>query len=280
MATIALVREEDASDDRVKEAYRDIKESLRVSFVDALFLAYAANARFLDHTWRRLRPSALALPFVEQARKLGDIADEAVAQWPISDHAAQLHLRNYGDNDLRKLREIVELFRVLDPKLLIIAYAVKAALSGEPIGGVGAPHDLLGQDRDRLVRDFRGVRLTLADEREAPLRVRTVFEEIARTTGVPLTFSLYRAIGAYPDWIELFWSDCKATLADVRRRSLRAQLSQAAYEAARQLPYPLSMPPDAYLEMTTVNDLFCDQLPALIINAAVAKRGLGADGSP
>ena len=56
MKSVTLVREADASDDRIKEVYRDIKESLRVSLVDVMFQAYASNPKFLDYAWRRLRP--------------------------------------------------------------------------------------------------------------------------------------------------------------------------------------------------------------------------------
>jgi hypothetical protein len=277
MQTITLVREPDAADERVKEAYRDIKESLRVSFVNGLFQAYAADPKFLDYVWRRLRPSMLAPPFVAASRRVGEIADREVEKWPITDHAAALHARNYGENDLRKLREIVELFHGANPKLLVIAHAVRVALTGEPIGGGGVPHAHVHVERDKLVRDFRGVRVPLVDEREAPLRVRNTYEEIQRATGMAFVNTDHRAMGAYPDWLDVFWTDCKPLLADVRRRELCTAIDRAAHDAARQLPYPLNMKPDAFPAMVDVNDAFCSLLPGLIVDIAVARRGLGPE---
>jgi hypothetical protein len=277
MQAITLVREPDAADERVKEVYRDLKESLRTSVVNVLFQAYAANPRFLDYTWRRLRPSMLAPPFIEQARRIADVADRSIEGWPISDHAAILHSRNYGDNDLRKLREIVQLFHGINPKLLIITNAVRVALSGEPIGGVGVPHPQKLVDRDKLVRDLRGLMVTLVEEREAPLRVRMIYEDIQRATGLPFVNTDYRAMGSYPDWLEVFWGDCKPLMQDPRYREATARLDAAAREAARLLPYPLYMNADAFSDMAEVNEVFCNLLPGLLVNIAIARRGLGPE---
>lgn len=277
MKAIPLVREPEVSDDRVKEAYRDFKESMRVSFVDSMFQAYAATPKFLDYAWRRLRPSMLSSPFVEQGRRVAAIADDGVASWQIADHAAELHARNYGDADLRKLREIVELFHGLLPKLAIVSQALRVALGGEPIGGGGVSHPPLHDDRDRLVPDYRGLQVPLAEDRDAPLRVRNAFEEMQRVAGLAFVSTAHRALGAYPDWLDVFWSDVKPMLSDVRRRDLCKQVEAAASEAAQHLPYPLNMPEGEFDAMKSVNDAFCSLLPGLIVDIAVARRGLGPE---
>lgn len=272
---ITLIREPDASDERVKEAFRDIKESLRVSFVESLFQAYAANAKFLDYVWRRLRPSMLAPPLVASAKRIADDADRAVASWPVSDHTAALLARNYNESELRKLRETVELFRDTSPKVLIVACALRAALGGEPVGGAGIPFAAAHVERDKLVRDHRGIRVALADEREAPLRVRTAFDEMQRAGEAAHIPIFYRALGAYPDWLEVFWSDAKAIPAE-RRRAARATVERAA-DQARQLPYPLVIDPASYADMVPINDAFCAILPNVIVDVAYARRGIGND---
>jgi halocarboxylic acid dehydrogenase DehI len=277
MRTIPLVREPEASDERVKEAFRDLKESLRVSFVDSMFQAYATMPKFLDYVWRRLRPSMLSSPFVEQSRRIADVADKGVADWTISDHAAELHARNYGEADLQKLREIVELFHGLLPKLAIVTQALHVALDGEPVGGGGVSHPPLHDDRDRLVPDFRALQVPFADEREAPLRVRTAFEEMQRATGLAFVSTAHRAFGAFPDWLDVFWSDVKPMLADVRRRDLSNRIDAAAVEAAQQLPYPLYLPQGEFDSMSPANDVFRSLLPGLIIDVAIARRGLGPE---
>ena len=277
MKSIPLVRDADVSDDRVKEAYRDFKESMRVSFVDSMFQAYAATPKFLDYAWRRLRPSMLSAPFVEQGRRVAAVADDGVAGWPIADHAAELRARNYGDADLRKLREIVEIFHGLLPKLAIVSQALRVALGGEPIGGGGVSHPPQHDDRDRLVPDFRGLKVPMADEHEAPLRVRNAFDEMQRAAGLSFVSTAHRALGAYPDWLDVVWSDVRPMLADVRRRDLCNKVDAAAQEAAQHLPYPLNMPEGEFDAMRSINDAFCSLSPGLIVDIAVARRGLGPE---
>lgn len=277
MRMVPLVREPEVSDERVKEAFRDLKESLRVSFVDSMFQAYAATPRFLDYVWRRLRPSMSSAPFVEQSRRIADLADATVADWAVSDHAAELRARNYGEADLRKLREIVDLFHGVLPKLAIVAQALHIAIGGEPVGGGGTSQRPLHDDRDRLVRDFRGLQVPFADEREAPLRVRTAFEELQRATGLSFVSTPHRALGAFPDWLDVFWSDVRPMLVDVRRRDLCNRIDTAAAEAAVQLPYPLNLPQGEFDAMAPVNDVFRSLLPSLIVDVAIARRGLGPE---
>ncbi|HEV2038015.1 MAG TPA: halocarboxylic acid dehydrogenase DehI family protein, partial [Candidatus Eremiobacteraceae bacterium] len=61
--SIPLIRESEATDERAREAFRDIKSALRVPIVNLIFQAWAAYPKFLDVTWRRLRPSVLTIEF-------------------------------------------------------------------------------------------------------------------------------------------------------------------------------------------------------------------------
>ena len=150
-------------------------------------------------------------------------------------------------------------------------------MSGEPVGGGGVSHPPLHDDRDRLVPDFRGLQVPMADEREAPLRVRTAFDEMQRAAGLSFVSTAHRALGAYPDWLDVFWSDVKPMLSDVRRRDLCNKIDAAAQEAAQQLPYPLNIPDGEFDAMKPVNDVFCSLLPGLIVDIAVARHGLGPE---
>ena len=282
--TITLVREPDAVDERVREAYRDIKASLRVPVVSSLFQAYAAVPRFLDYTWRRLRPNVLAKPFVDHARAIGEHAERSAATWSIGDHAAELRARNVGEGDIVRMREIAALLVDVDPKLLVIAHAVRMAMSGVQVGGAGTGTHQFSGDEDRLARDYRGLTIAIIEERDAPLRVRTVYEEIKSATGAPFVNSDYRAMAAYPDWLELWWRDMKAAIHTPRFATMCREVDDAAIEAARHLPYALNLreeslarvevSADERARITRANEAFCQMLPAIVVGTALAHRGL------
>lgn len=282
--SITLVREPDAVDERVREAYRDIKASLRVPVVSSLFQAYAVVPRFLDYTWRRLRPNVLAKPFVDHARGIGEHAERSAAIWPIGDHAAELRARNVGEGDIVRMREIAAMLADVDPKLLIIAQAVRLAMGGAQVGGAGTGTHQFSGDEDRLARDYRGLSVAIIEERDAPLRVRTVYEDIKTVTGAPFASGDYRAMAAFPDWLEIWWRDMKSAAKTPRFAAMCREVDDAATEAARHMPYALNLreeslarvevSADERARITRVNDVFCEILPSIVIGTALANRAL------
>lgn len=289
METIPLVRESEVADDRVREAFRDIKQLLRVPLVSTVFAAYAAVPRFLDFVWRRMRPSVLTPPFAERAKKIADTAQRGVTGWAVQDHAAEQAARNVAESDVRKMREIVNLFTQLDPVLAILTNAVALGLAGEEVGGAGSPGLPKYYEKDKLMHDFRGAPLTLIDERDAPLRVRTVYEGIKKATRFPFIIDDHRAMGAFPDWLEVWWKDVKPLVGDERWAALCREVAEAAVDGARHLPYHLQLAPPALerhgideaqrLPLARSNRAFCDLLPGVIVGIAVARRGLGPEAA-
>jgi hypothetical protein len=287
--SITLVREPDAVDERVRESYRDIKASLRVPVVSSLFQAYAAVPRFLDYTWRRLRPNVLAKPFVEQSRALGEQAQRETATWPLHDHLEALRGRNVSEGDIVRVREAAAMHVDIDPKLLIIAHAVRLAMGGARIGGGGVGAHQFDADEDRLARDYRGLNVAIIEERDAPLRVRTVYEEIKAQSGAPFVSGEYRAMGAFPEWLEVWWADMKTAMHTSRFEIACRELEDAAVQAARRLPYALNLRDDALTRVevsaderariTRANDAFCRMLPSIVLGTALAYRALQADRS-
>lgn len=282
--TITLVREPDAVDERVREAYRDIKASLRVPVVSSLFQAYAVVPRFLDYTWRRLRPNVLAKPFVDHGRALGEHAEREAAEWAQGDHAAGLRARNVGEGDIVRMREIAGMLVDVDPKLLIIAHAVRMAMSGVKVGGGGTGTHQFSGDEDRLARDYRGLSMAIIEERDAPLRVRTAYEEIKTASGAPFVSGEYRAMGAFPDWLELWWHDMKAAMKTPRFATACHEIEDAAIDAARRLPYALNLREEALARaevsaderarIASANEAFCQMLPGIVLGTALAHRAL------
>ena len=284
MVSVMLVREADAVDERVREAYRDIKASLRVPMVASLFQAYASVPRFLDYTWRRLRPNAFSKPFVDRAAALGQSTERSVAAWPIADHLAELRARNVSQGDIARLREVAAMLVDMDPKVAIIAAAVRLAMAGVIVGGGGTGAPQPDADAERLAQDYRGLSLAVIEERDAPLRVRAVYDELKRATAAPFVSGEFRAMGAFPDWLEVWWRDMRACVQSPRFATLCREIEEAASDAARHMPYSLDLRDESLARaqinaeerarMMNVNDALCAMLPAVVIGSALAHRGL------
>lgn len=284
MQAISLTRESEATDERVREAFRDIKGALRVSVVSDIFQAWAAFPKFLEVVWRRMRPSVLTSQFAALASSIDAKVRAGAEDWAVGDHAASLRARAAGESDIARMREIVELFAQLDPKLMILASAVSVALTGASVGGGGTKGPHRDDERERP-REFRGARFGLVEERDAPPRVRSIYDDIKATLGLPFVATEYRAMATYPDWLEIWWKDCKPRLQEPRYRSLCDTIARAGTYAAGALPHQLFF--SAQLlessdivdakrdELRRVSTAFEQLLPGLIVNAEIARRGLG-----
>ncbi len=282
--SIPFVRESEATEERAREAFRDIKNALRVPIVTLLFQAWAAVPRFLDLTWRRLRPSVLTVEFAALASKVGEESRTQTTGWPVADHAAQLRGRAVSEAEIARMREVIELFAEVNPKLAILACAVEAALAGKPVGGVGTSGPHREEERERP-REFRGVRFSLVEEREAPPRVRAIYEDMRATMHLPFIETEYKAMASYPDWLEVWWRDCKPKVTDANYELLARSIGVAALGASKALPHGLFLSQDLLqthgideakrAELRRVTGTFARLLPSLIINVELARRGLG-----
>lgn len=282
--TLRLVPESEADDERAIEVYRDLKHSLRVPIVANLFQAYAAWPRLLDAIWRRLRPSLLAASFLKRSQGIANAADSAISEWPVADHSSALSIR-HNAREVARMRDLVELFHHLNPKLLIIASAVDGALTDGVIGGLGNTGPRQPGASYDIGYDHRTVSVAFANERESPLRVRSIFEDM-RSVADPFTIDAeHRAIATSPDWLEIWWRDCKPTFSDPRRTALREKLRAEGRAAARELPYRLALSAELLSDLGVqaaereqviqTNRVFCESLPGLIIDTAIARKGLG-----
>ncbi len=272
------------TDERARQAFRDIKSALRVPLVNLIFQAWAAYPKFLDAVWRRLRPSVLTPEFAELANAIDAQVRQALSSCPVVDHVAQLRARAVNESEIARMREIVDLFTQVNPKLAILASAVDIALGGVQAGGVGSKGPHREEERERP-REFRGVRFSLVEERDAPPRVRLIYEDMKATSGLPFIETEYRAMASYPDWLEVWWKDAKPRVREPSYNKLSADIARISARAAATLPHPLSLT-DNLLEacgigereradLSRSNGTFTRLLPGLIINLEVARRGLG-----
>ena len=126
--------------------------------------------------------------------------------------------------------------------------------------------------------------MQLVDERDAPFRGRAIFESIKTTLALPYLPSDYRAMGAYPEWLDVWWRECKIHIEHARDATLREELAADAIERARQTPYRVRLSADILANyriteperrrLLDATREVCNVMPQQCINVAVARRGL------
>src|SRR5438128_8743822 len=227
---LALVDETQA-DRQTIEIYELVTRKMRVGRVPLLFKALAAEKALMP-CWQALRPAIRVRAFEEAADDLRARAARSAVDLGCPLIETQLEWAGYDVDEIDEIRGQVDIFHYVDAKLLMAVCVLAEALSGG-VGGVasgpraaqrvprGVPHDM---DPIELVpEDANG---TLAK----------VFRSIRMHQGLGLVPDEFRALGRWPRYLELAWSDARKRDGEAQARVALSEIAGSADDAARQLP--------------------------------------------
>lgn len=274
--------EEDIARGRIKEVYEDIKATMRVPFVPTSFRAFAAYPEYLELVWAHVKPNVGTAAFEEWAAGIRHHSDaDASHRFRVSDHVNILLQRGTPYETIHDIRDTVEVFHYLDPRLLILlAGLVESQEKQAPVGNLDpTPREVRRVD----VPSFLFVPVRLVRPELAPHRVRRLLNDIKAAMQMPVVPGLYRALAAWPDYLELAWKEVKPALSTRPYGETCAELREIASRAAYELPSPLRIDDDTLVqagleadlrEIRQLNQLFADLLPRLILNTSILWKGL------
>ncbi|UFT99384.1 halocarboxylic acid dehydrogenase DehI family protein [Radiobacillus kanasensis] len=255
---------------RTKELYEDIKEVLQVPVVNFVFRALAHYPTFLEIAWEQVRPNMLTLNMDKTASHL---------QYPgISNIIPLLPWQTqYPPHVLNQLQGTLDIFRYVNPKLLLITSAWTEALSNRPVKGKG---EVLGFLEPGIDPAFP--RIDLLHPVEADPTMKKLLFEIAEAHQAMDVASDFRALAHYPDFLKRIWSYLKPFVKSSNYTLLESQLSKKAVRAVhRDMPYPVVINRDQLARVYSPKDiagimglvsLFHRFLPGLIIDCEFMHR--------
>lgn len=79
--------------------------------------------------------------------------------------------------------------------------------------------------------------ISLISENAAPARVKTIYEEIKKTLGIPIVPSLFKAMGAKPDYLEATWNQFKSIMVTGELTRREKELVALAVSATNNCKY-------------------------------------------
>ncbi|MEK6710147.1 MAG: halocarboxylic acid dehydrogenase DehI family protein [Nitrospinota bacterium] len=228
---------EEAAAGRVAELYADIRQVLRTTQVNLLFRTLAVHEGYLAAAWAALRPNAQACYF---ERCADGLRMRMVPPMPedVPGHAEELEGLGYPEERIGEIAGILDVYNYAGPKELILAAALKGALNGVRMGGVRPGHaedaELLPLGAPPSMRRPR-----LADPARAGEKAEAVFEQIRQGSPGGALASLWRALGDYPEYLELAWGFVREQR-KMKGFDITVSLSQgAAAAAAHEFPHPV-----------------------------------------
>lgn len=281
-----VIVDEDEAIEPVRECFDEITASLGFAVVNVIFRAFAKYPRFLRLQWDFLRPNALTQDFFDKTEVIRRQALAIVREhFTVNDHKAVLRMQGLSDDAIKEIRAVIDFFLYCDPFLLLMASALQTSLADKPLPGKPWAHLLPQYTHPTRVHDVRLVELE-----DAPPPLQAVYREIMKVTGLNFVASDYRALGRWPDYLELAWEEWKKkTPTPAYQREVR-KLDELAVALALDLPFPLAINPQTLkhagftpvqiADILATVDYFQGLIPPLITNIAAFKVGLEGGSHP
>lgn len=269
LSRLPEVAEEDAPAP-IKAIYDDVRATLRVPMVNLIFRVLAGQPDYLHLAWRQLKPNAATVFFEESADVIRARAVDGVAGLATPPGAEPAAVAN-----------ALRIFHYVNPKLLLAVAALRAATSGQypqleelPAGAKRqiAPGVPEGASAPATV-----------DPSSASPAVAALFDDITSTLGLPVVNSDYRALAAWPSYLESAWTALKPLTQRAEYLALNRDLRAMADEAVMVFPFRIETNPHTLRhcglserDIDTVRftlDQFYRLLPGLIVNVSFFAAG-------
>ncbi|MEX2372639.1 MAG: halocarboxylic acid dehydrogenase DehI family protein, partial [Dehalococcoidia bacterium] len=190
----------------------EIRERLRSPYVPEAVARLAAAEGYLEAVWPRVASSVDTAGFLGSALYMADMALDAVEQVydPVFSRDTLLDA-GLAEGDLAALEGVVDVFHYVQPQVLLLLSALAEAMGREQVGGYGRPDPRPVTDRERA---HLATPVPAAEADAGPL------PEVTETLGLAAPSDLYRAVAAWPRYLDVSWEELQHLVAypDFRRR--------------------------------------------------------------
>lgn len=243
IGSLPEVMPEDAGS-AVQEVYEDIRETLRVPFVNFLFRTLANDPPHLRALWIPVAPLAGSLAFEEAADRLRkaalleDVPDASDVEW------AAL-------GDLDRIRAFTDSIHYVLPKLLLVSTLFVEMSEAEGVAGRAGPGDgesaategaassarRAGSSAGRLSRGAAPgtASVAMVDPATAPEPVRRLLEDVRERHEHPGAATYYRALANWPPFLEAVWERLRPLVGRRAYAERRSDLTRLAARLTREL---------------------------------------------
>ncbi|MEE8336687.1 MAG: halocarboxylic acid dehydrogenase DehI family protein [Dehalococcoidia bacterium] len=210
-----------------------IAAALRAPFVPDALAGLARAGGYLDAVWPQLAPSVETAGFLGSALYMADMAADGVEEVyePVLSRPSLL-ARGLSETELDAVVDVLDVFHWVQPQLLLLISALAEAMEQPRVGGQGRPAP---RERSEREQAHLATAVELVDAATPPLPA------IAEVLSVDEAPGLYRAVAAWPAYLDAVWEELQHLVAypDFRRRG------RALYFYARSSSRFLAQPVEA-----------------------------------
>ena len=273
---LKLVSESEASS-QMRAIFRQVRECLGVSFIPALYRAYAAFPEFLELHWQRFRPAFESRQFFLLGSRLAaESYTRAHNYFPITAlPRADLQV----EQPALPLQQVLDCYQYVDPLLLLIAAAQMQAFEG-PIGQPAVTAESNGHPRFPTAP-------SLVDDAEATTALQRSWNERKRLCELAFISDEHRALARFPDFYIPYWRALKDLLQSPVYADCQYRLADSALEMAHELPARVEtelpqlldagMTDEQVTSVMRINEAFVGVLTGLVLDITFARIACEAE---
>jgi halocarboxylic acid dehydrogenase DehI len=265
------VLEEYAEGD-IKGIFDDIKKTLRVPVVNAVFGALATEPDYLRVAWRQLHTNAQTVYFESRADDLRRFA--VISMSEIGE------LRTPASDD--SIEGVLDVFHYVGAKLLLAIAALRSSMLGQLPRAVMLPGAEKRQVVPGVAPGMPTIEMVHTDTRDE--RLQRIFGDITSASPAGVLGSEYRALAKWPDYLDGAWSAVKPRMFTPAYRRATRQLRWMADEAVLGLPFRVEATPHTLRHaglserqidhVRTMLDQFYRDISHSVANVAVFATGI------
>jgi hypothetical protein len=272
---LRLVSEEEASP-RIREIFKEIRNSLGLPSVPVLYQAYAAFPQFLELHWQAFRPAIQSRQFfILGARMAAESYTRAHNYFEIG--ALTAYESPPDISPKLPISQVLDYYQYLDPLLLLISAAQMQAFEG-PVGEVGSTEPANHPN-------FPVPPCLLSEEQASPAVQRT-WDERRRILEVASPSDEHRALACWPDFYREYWSVLKSILQSPVYADCQYRIGESAFSLVAELPVRVEtgvsqlleagMDGEEFSSLVRINEAFMQAMTGLVLDVTFAR--IGCDG--
>ena len=260
---------------RTREIFDEVRQSLGVPTVPALYQAYAVFPQFLEIHWNAFRPAIRSRQFFSLgARLAAESYTRAhsyldVGSLTVSDGAVPPPHLSIG--------QVFDYYQFLDPLLLLITSAQMQAFEG-PVGRNGVAEATLHPL-------FQAAPALVTDE-EASAPVQRIWMERRRLLEVAFISDEHRALAMWPQFYREYWAGLRKSITSPVYSDTQYRIGESAWTMVHELPVRVETSAEQLLEsgmdaeelssLVRINQAFMQAMAGVMLDVTFAR--IACDG--
>lgn len=216
----------------------DARHCLRTTWVPLPIRALATRQEALKPIWQQLRPNLLTRACEESADDLRTHLATAAVELGTPLIEPVLLAEGLDVDAIDEVREVVDAFHYVNPKLLVLLAALVEASRGQVVGGAHLSPPLLESFQPGNIPDEMPDIVPLPEEPGG--LTGEIFHAILETTHLPVATPDLRVLGRWPHLLEAAWPALKPVFQHKALERVIEGLRKEAIAAARALPHRMT----------------------------------------